>query len=288
MKIGRKAAVNRKRRGANRGTILRIALTGIFAKSLYAAAAVMFLPCVMCIEFSPTEIFGSLMSFAGIKTSAAASRCIFAFFAAVGLFFTVCGCSARFAAECESMYVPGENLAPPENMLTLKNGVRYGVFRIIFALRRACDAVCFFMPTVVAAVLFAAGLFYGMNRFFAVAAIIAFVLIAAAGTVLFLCCGAGKRRGAAVLYASGLASPLTAVRAAAVRRGDVFRALKTELRIVPLYLPAAVPIIRLFVNAKIRKMRGIRIIGEVQCARLSIGDAYLRKTAGEKKPKNPV
>ncbi len=288
MRIGRKAAAKKKRNGAKRGGILRIALTRIFAKSLYAAAAVMFLPCVMCIEFSPTEIFGSLTELAGIKTGAAASRCISAFFAAVGLFLTVCGYSARFAAECESMYVPGENLAPPENMLTLKNGVRYGVFRIIFVLRRVCDAVRFFTPTAVAAVLFAAGLFYGMDRLFAAAAIIAFVLIAVIGTVLFLCGGAGKRRGAAVLYVSGLASPLTAVRAAAVRRGDVFRALKTELRIAPLYLPAAVPIIKLFAAAKIRKMRGVRIIGEVQCTCLFTDGMYQRSSAGKRKPKNPV
>lgn len=250
----------KSKKSANRGGrhdgVCRIVLLRVFSKTLGAAAAVMLLPCFLCIEYSAAEIFAVIIPLSFVKSSPAAARCIAAVFAAVGLFFAVAGFSAKFASECESMYVPGASLAAPKNMLTLKNGIRYLAFRVIFAVRRACDSVRFFSPAAVAAVLFAAGLYYGMDTYAAIAAVCAFFAVFAVGTVFFACSGEGRRRGTAVLYASRLASPLTAARAAAAQRGDAARAVKRELRLLPFRLLSLLPAVRLFADAKMRKKRG--------------------------------
>ena len=250
----------KRKKSANRGErhdgICRIVLLRVFSKTLGAAAAAMLLPCLLCIEYSAEDVFSGIIPLSFVKSSPASARCAAVGFAVIGLFFFVAGCSAKFASECESMYVPAASLAAPKNMLTLKNGIRYCAFRVIFAAHRACDTVRFFAPAAVAAVLFAAGLYYGMDTYAAIAAGGAFLAVFAVGTVFFACSGTGMRRGTAVLYASRLASPLTAARAAAAQRGDAARAVKRELRLLPFRLLLLLPAVRLFADAKMRKERG--------------------------------
>lgn len=226
------------------------------ARLIHLGAAVMFLPCCLRVEYSAEEILGELFLPSFFMKHPDAAGAALAFFVLVGLFLTVCGFSALFTAECESMYTAGAELSPPKNMMTLRNGIRYGAFCAVRTARRMCDAACFFAPTAGAAVLFAAVLFYGVERAAAVLAAVSFALIFALGVGFFVCGGAGRERGTAVLYVSRPATPLTAARASRVRRGDVLRAAKREVRFAFLRLLPVVPAVRLFADAVIRRKRG--------------------------------
>lgn len=258
MKNGKKHEKQKKETGKSgqRDIICRIVLLRLLARLLHSGAAVMLLPCCLCAEYSAEEILGGLLLPSFFVKHPDAARAVLVFFVCVGAFLSVCGFSALFAAECESMYTAGAELSPPKNMMTLRNGIRYGAFCAVRTVSRMRDAACFFAPTAAAAVLFAAVLFYGVERAAAVLAAVSFALIFALGVGFFACGGAGRERGTAVLYISLPATPLTAARASRVRRGDIPRALKREVRFAFLRLLPVVPAARLFADAVMRRKRG--------------------------------
>lgn len=247
----------------NNGEIRRNIFLRLFSDVLFLAAAVAVLPCLLCTQYTPEELFiGRGFDFsADLHVSADTGKTVayilLFLLLADAVFLTVCAFSARFAASCEAMYTPDTGLALPKNMMTLRNGLRYASFCLLFAARRTLDAIRCFAPTSAVLVLVAVGIRYGVDKNGMITLACSATLTVLTGCIFFACSGASAERGIAVLYASRLASPVTAVGRISPQKGDIVSVLRRETRLLPFHLLSLVMPFRFYARARIRRVRGI-------------------------------
>lgn len=247
--------MKKEHRKQKRGRTLRFLGLRVFADALFCASFALTLPCVLCFFYPPAKIFSELPLIGLVIFSDSAGAAAAAAFILLSLIFVTAGFSARFTALCIYMYTPAKRLAPPENMLTVKNGIRYGAFCLLFGLKRLSDAVRFFFPSAAAVLLLAAGVWYGLTKTEVIAAFSASACLFLLGIAYFSFSGNGRLRGVCALYLSPLTSPVTAAEAATKETLTGKEIFRREIRLLPWFLLQIIPGLNLLARFQVRKRR---------------------------------
>lgn len=245
--------------------ICRFLLLRLLSYLLFLSACAVLLPCLPCAVFPSGEVISvlPLLSFASENETAA--RLVCAVLAAVGGFLLMSFFAVRFALMCECMYAPGRGLSLPKNMMTLKNGVRYFAFCVLRAVSGIKRGLLFFLPSVIASVLLLSGLNTGLGKTAAIVAAASCAGTVLLGVVFFACDRSGRMKGVCTLYLSPLASPVTAARAAESDGKGVAANIGRELSLLPFHLLSLVPLVHVFAEIHIKRIRGRAAVDMLTC-----------------------